>query len=48
MSLKAKRKPANNIPPLDGGTYMSVCVGVIDLGEQYRQGSPPRVRGKEY
>ncbi len=37
MSLKAKRKPANNIPPLDGGTYMSVCVGVIDLGEQYRQ-----------
>ena len=37
MSLKAKRKPANNIPPLDGGTYMSVCVGVIDLGEQYRK-----------
>ena len=37
MSLKAKRKPANNIPSLDGGTYMSVCVGVIDLGEQYRQ-----------
>lgn len=37
MSLKAKRKPANNIPPLDGGTYMGVCVGVIDLGEQYKQ-----------
>lgn len=37
MSLKAKRKPANNIPPVDGGTYMAVCIGVIDLGEQYRQ-----------
>ena len=37
MSLIAKRKPANSIPPLDGGTYMSVCVGVIDLGEQYKQ-----------
>lgn len=37
MSLKVKRKPANNIPPVDGGTYMSVCVGVIDLGEQYEQ-----------
>lgn len=37
MSLKAKRKAASTIPPLEGGTYMSVCVGVIDLGEQYRQ-----------
>lgn len=37
MSLIAKRKPANNIPPLDGGTYMGVCVGVVDLGEQYKQ-----------
>lgn len=37
MSLKAKRKPASNIPPLDGSTYMGVCIGVIDLGEQFRQ-----------
>ena len=37
MSLKARRKPANNIPPMDGGTYMAVCIGVIDLGEQYKQ-----------
>lgn len=37
MSFKAKRKPANNIPPVDGGTYMAVCIGVINLGEQYRQ-----------
>ena len=37
MSLKARRKPASNIPPMDGGTYMAVCIGVIDLGEQYKQ-----------
>lgn len=37
MSLIAKRKPASDIPPLDGGTYMSVCVAVIDLGQQYKQ-----------
>ena len=37
MSLKAKRKPASDIPPLDGGTYMGVCVAVIDLGQQYKQ-----------
>ena len=37
MSLKARRKPANNIPPMDGGTYMAVCIGVIDLGEQSKQ-----------
>lgn len=22
---------------MDGGTYMAVCIGVIDLGEQYKQ-----------
>ena len=37
MSLKAKRKAASSIPPMDGGTYMAVCVAVIDLGEQYKQ-----------
>ena len=34
MSLIAKKKATENIPPLDGGTYIFVCVGVIDLGEQ--------------
>lgn len=34
MSLIAKQKESARIPPLDGGTYMFVCVGVIDLGEQ--------------
>ena len=34
MSLIAKQKESASIPPLDGGTYMFVCVGVIDLGEQ--------------
>lgn len=37
MSLRAKRKPVSDIPPLDGGTYMGVCVAVIDLGQQYKQ-----------
>ena len=37
MSLKAKRKVVSSIPPMDGGTYMAVCVAVIDLGQQYKQ-----------
>lgn len=37
MSLKAKRKVVSSIPPMDGGTYMAVCVAVIDLGQQYNQ-----------
>ncbi len=37
MSLKAKRKVVSNIPPMDGGTYMGVCVAVVDLGQQYKQ-----------
>lgn len=37
MSLKAKRKAVSTIPPMDGGTYMAVCVAVVDLGEQYKQ-----------
>lgn len=35
MSLKLKRKKAVQIPPVEGGTYMAVCIGVVDLGEQY-------------
>ena len=34
MSLIAKKKASEDIPPLDGGTYIFVCVGVIDIGEQ--------------
>lgn len=35
MSLKLKRKKVATIPPLDGGTYIAVCVGIVDIGEQY-------------
>lgn len=35
MSLMLQRKAGSDIPPLDGGTYMAVCVGVIDIGTQY-------------
>ena len=34
MSLVAKKKAATSIPPIDAGTYVGVCVGVIDIGEQ--------------
>lgn len=37
MSLVVKRKPASNIPPLPGGTYMGVCIAAVDLGTQYEQ-----------
>ncbi len=32
MSLKVKKKVS--FPPVDGGTYPAICVGIIDLGEQ--------------
>ncbi len=32
MSLKIKKKAS--VPPIDGGTYAAICVGIIDLGEQ--------------
>ncbi|MBE6598723.1 MAG: hypothetical protein E7638_04710 [Ruminococcaceae bacterium] len=35
MSLLLQRKKETSIPPLEGGTYMAVCVGVIDIGTQY-------------
>lgn len=35
MSLKLKKKKVTKIPPLEGGTYMGVCIGVIDIGNQY-------------
>ena len=37
MSLDIPRKTKADIPPLDGGTYPAVCIGVIDLGRQYVQ-----------
>ena len=35
MKLKDKIKPA--IPPLPSGTYPAVCVGVVDIGDQYNK-----------
>lgn len=37
MALKLKRKMVERIPPLDGGSYMAICIGVIDCGEQYNE-----------
>ena len=33
MKIKDRAKP--KVPPVEPGVYMAVCVGVIDLGEQY-------------
>lgn len=38
MSLKIKKKAGQSVPPLAPGTYPAVCVGIVDLGEQYSQG----------
>jgi len=35
MKIKDRAKP--KLPPLEPGTYPAVCVGVIDLGEQYSE-----------
>lgn len=35
MSLRTKKKSGPSAPPMDAGTYPAVCVGVVDLGEQY-------------
>lgn len=35
MKIKDRAKP--KIPPVEPGVYMAVCVGVIDLGEQYSE-----------
>ena len=34
MSLIAKKKSSAAVPPIAAGTYVGVCVGVIDIGEQ--------------
>ena len=35
MKIKDRAKP--KVPPVDPGVYMAVCVGIIDLGEQYSE-----------
>ncbi len=37
MSLKIRKKSSASLPPMDAGTYPAVCVGVVDLGEQYSE-----------
>lgn len=35
MRVKDKAKP--KIPPVDPGVYVAICVGIVDLGEQYSE-----------
>lgn len=35
MKIKDRAKP--KMPPVEPGVYMAVCVGVVDLGEQYSE-----------
>ena len=35
MKIKDRAKPKT--PPVEPGVYMAVCVGVVDLGEQYAE-----------
>lgn len=35
MKVKDRAKP--KIPPVEPGVYIAVCIGVIDLGEQYSE-----------
>ena len=35
MKIKDRAKP--KLPPVEPGVYMAVCVGVVDLGEQYSE-----------
>ena len=35
MKIKVRAKP--KAPPVEPGVYMAVCVGVVDLGEQYSE-----------
>jgi hypothetical protein len=35
MKIKDRVKP--KLPPVEPGVYMAVCVGVVDLGEQYSE-----------
>ena len=37
MSMKIKDRAKPKIPPVEPGVYIGICVGVIDLGEQYNE-----------
>ena len=37
MALKVKDRAKPKLPPVEPGVYLAVCVGVIDLGEQYSE-----------
>ncbi len=37
VSLKIKKKSGSSVPPMEAGTYPAVCVGIVDLGEQYNE-----------
>lgn len=37
MGLIVKKPEKTAIPPLTGGTYAAVCIGIVDLGEQYNE-----------
>lgn len=37
MSLKVKDRAKPKLPPVEPGVYIGICVGVIDLGEQYSE-----------
>ncbi len=35
--LTSTAKSKSNIPPLKSGSYLAVCYGIVDLGEQYNE-----------
>lgn len=37
MSLKIKKNTGSSVPPMEAGTYPAVCIGIVDLGEQYSE-----------
>ena len=37
MALKVKDRAKPKLPPVEPGVYIGICVGVIDLGEQYSE-----------
>lgn len=37
MGLKVKKKKGASLPPMDAGTYPAICIGIVDLGEQYSE-----------
>lgn len=37
MGLRVKDRAKPKLPPVEPGGYIAVCVGVIDLGEQFSE-----------